>query len=233
MIKNPENYLKNGIRVMKKYLIPSLEKQSCKDFTWIILLGNQNNITLIESLFDFNISLNYKFIYQKELKIYLMNITKGIDISITTRIDYDDIIYYDAVNDVRKAINFEKPMILYGYNRGLYYYEVNDKYYDFYTNFNNFGVMSIFASLIQVLSLFNDTYTIYDIGNHPSIRKILLENYTLFGLKKLDYEPAIFDSGSPKFIWVRQNYSGIYNYSISIIKKLKENNFNITKFYGY
>ena len=30
-------YLLNGIRVMEKYLIPSLENQSCKNFTWILL----------------------------------------------------------------------------------------------------------------------------------------------------------------------------------------------------
>ena len=28
-----EEYAKNGIRVMKKYLFPSLENQKCKDFT--------------------------------------------------------------------------------------------------------------------------------------------------------------------------------------------------------
>ena len=61
-------------------------------------------------------------IYQKDFKNYVGNITKGFDIFISTRIDYDDRIYYDAVNDVRKAINFSKPMILYGYNRGFIYY---------------------------------------------------------------------------------------------------------------
>ena len=34
-----KDYTINGIRVMKKYLLPSLENQSCKDFIWILMLG--------------------------------------------------------------------------------------------------------------------------------------------------------------------------------------------------
>ena len=39
--------------------------------------------------------------------------SKIIFILITSRIDYDDRIYYDAVNDVRKAVNIHKPILFY------------------------------------------------------------------------------------------------------------------------
>ena len=45
----------------------------------------------------------------------MRNITKGFDILIIL-IVYDNKTYYDVVNDVRKAININKHMILYGYN---------------------------------------------------------------------------------------------------------------------
>lgn len=227
-----KDYILNGIRVMKKYLFPSLENQSCKEFIWILLLGDKANKTFIESLFNFNISFEYRVVYNKTIKSYVRNITKGFDVLISTRIDYDDRIYYDAINDVRKAINFYKPMILYGYNRGVHYYESDGKYYDFYSNYNNEGVMSIFISLIININQVNDTYIVYDIGRHPVIKKSLLEKYKSFGIKELNYEPAIFDSGDPKFVWVRQNYSGLYIYSNRIKKRLKAYNFNLTKFYG-
>ena len=86
--------------------------------------------------------------YQKDFKNYLKNISTGLDFLITTRIDSDDCIYYDAVNDVRKLIDINKPIFLHGYNKGVYYFEANDKYYDYYNNFDNRGVMSIFISLI-------------------------------------------------------------------------------------
>ena len=227
-----EDYILNGIRVLKNYLFPSLENQSCKDFTWILILGNKANITYIKSLLNFNNSFESKVIYQKDIKNYVRKITKGFDVLITTRIDYDDRIYYDAVNDVRKAININKPMILYGYNRGVYYFELDNKYYDFYYTFKNHGVMSIFISLITVLNKVNDTYIIYDLGVHTHIRKTILEKYKSYGIKELNYEPAIFDNGDPKFVWVRQNYSGTYKITKKIQKGLKVNNFNLSKFYG-
>ena len=100
-----EYYILNGIRVMKKYLFPSLENQSCQNFTWILMLGNKANITYVKSLLNFNNSFEKKIIYERDIKNYIRNITKDFDVLITTRIDYDDIIYFDAVNDIRKAIN--------------------------------------------------------------------------------------------------------------------------------
>ena len=151
--------------------------------------------------------------------MYIRNLTTGFDILISTRYDYDDIIYYDAVNDVRKLINEKKPMFLHGYNRGLVYFEKNGKYYDFEKKYAD-GAMSVFPSLITVLGKVNDSYTIHDLGNHALLKKTLLKNYKSFGIKELNYDPAIFESGSPKFIYVRQIYSSTYN-SININKIIK------------
>lgn len=226
-----KKYILNGIRVMKKYLFPSLENQSCKNFTWILMIGNKADIKFVNSLFQFSNSFSKKVIYKKDIRNYIRNITKGVDILITTRIDYDDRIYYDAVNDVRKAVNINKPMLLYGYKRGTSYFEINDKYYEFYKNFKN-GAMSTFVSLISVLNKVKDIYIVYDLGGHCSLRKNIFKKYQSFGLKKLNYEPAIFDSGEPKFVFVRQQFSGSY-YNNRIIKnRLKPINFSLNKFYG-
>ena len=225
-------YILNGFRVMKKYLIPSLENQRCKKFIWILTIGEKNNISYIESLLNFNSSFEVKILYYNNTKSFIRDISKKFDILITTRIDYDDRIYYDAINDVRKAINIKKPILLYGYNRGLYYYETDNKYYDYYYNFKGNGASSIFLSLITVLKSVNDIYTIYDLGVHNNVKKKLLESLKIFGIKELNYEPAIFDSGEPKFVMVRQIYSGLYNYTKNIQKKLSPFNFDLNKFYG-
>ena len=233
-INNKKDYILNGFRVMKKYLLPSLENQSCKDFIWILMLGNKANITFLKSLSNFNNSFYWYIIYAKDLRKFLRNITKGFDILITTRIDYDDRIYYDAVNDVRKVINIKRPILLHGYNRGLYYFELDNKYYDFEFRTIN-GAFSIFESLILVLNNVNDTYTIYDLGIHSRVRSHLLRNYKSFGIKEINYEPAIFDNGAPKFVWVRQKYSCLYKRSktLQLNKKLTiYNNFCLNKFYG-
>ena len=101
-----EDYIHNEIRAMKKYLFPSLDNQNCKKFTWILMLGDKANKDYIKSLLDFNNLFGKKIIvYKKDIKNYKRIITQGYDVLITTRIGYDDRIYYDGVNDVRKAIN--------------------------------------------------------------------------------------------------------------------------------
>ena len=228
-----ESYIQNGIRVMKKYLLPSLENQSCKKFIWILMLGHGANLTYIKSLINFKTSFEKKVIYKNSIKRYVKNVSKGYDILITSRIDYDDRIYYDAVNDVRKIININKPMLIYGYNRGLIYYEEDDKYYYFWWNaYNNQGPMSIFISLCIVLKSVNDTYIIHDLGDHPFLKTKILSSYKSFGIKKLNYVPYIFDSGEPKFVWVRQNYSGTYHKKFSNRTKSRRCIFNLSKFFG-
>ena len=227
-----DEFILNGIRVMKKYLLPSLENQSCKKFKWILMIGNKANRAYVKNLLNFNYSFEYDIIYSETVNNYVRNITKGFDVLITTLIDYDDRIYYDAVNDLRKAVNLNKPMVIYGYTRGVYYYENENKYYDLYENFNNTGPMSIFHSLITVLNKVNDSYTIIDLKGHSTCRKVLLEKYKSFGIRELNYEPAIFDGGDAKFVWVRHKFCGLYNYTRRIQKTLKPFNFNLSNFYG-
>ncbi len=227
-----ENYIRNGIRLMKTYLFPSLESQLCKNFTWLLAVGDDANITHIKHLINFNNTFNYEIIYFKELKSFIKNKTKGIDILITTRIDYDDRIYYDAVNDVRKAINFKKPLLLYGYHTGAYYFESNGNYYEYNVIQAGKGALPVFLSLITLIKNVNDSFSVFEMGNHENIRETLIRNYKKYGLKNLLYEPAIFDSGTPKFVYVRQKYSDNYNYTKKIPYKYKNIDFNLSRFYG-
>jgi hypothetical protein len=229
-----KDYTLNEIRVMKKYLLPSLENQSCKDFIWILMLGNKANMTSLKSLLNFNNSFQWYIKYIKNIKNFLRNITKGFDILITTIIDYNGRIYYDAVNDVRKEININKPILFHGYNKGLYLFESDNKYYDFEFKNKN-GAFRAFESLIIVLNKVNDIYTIHDFGHHYIVRKKLLKNYKSYGIKELNYDPIILNSGAPKFVWVRQKYSCLYSYSKNKQNNKTEkinNSFNLSKFYG-
>ena len=224
------DYIKNGVRVMKKYLLPSLEYQKCKDFSWILMVGDDTNISYIKHLFDFNISFPNNIVYFKDIKAYIKNNTKNIDVLITSRIDYDDIIYYDAVNDVRKAININNPLLLYGYNRGLKYIEYENKYFEFNYKKKS-GIWSVFISLILVLNKVNNIYTIYDLGDHTRILSNLKHIYKSYGLKSLDYEPAVVDNGTPKFIWVKQNYSGSFNFTLVNDNSSQYMDVNLNKLY--
>ena len=88
-----KGYILNGIQVLKKYLIPSLENQSCKKFIWILLLGDKANKMFIRSLLGTNNLFESELVYQRDFKNYINNKSKGYDVLITSRIDYDDRIY--------------------------------------------------------------------------------------------------------------------------------------------
>ena len=227
-----KNYIENGIRVMKTYLINSLENQSCKDFTWVLILGSEANLTYIKSFLDEEYPFEFNIIIRKDIKNYINKKSKNIDVFITTRIDYDDRIYYDAVNDIRKAININKPISIHGYNRGLYYFESNGKYYEYYRGKDSKGILGVFISLITILKNMNDTINIYEIGPHTTIKTNLLNKYKSYGIKNINYDPIIIDSGSQKFVYVRQKYSNAYNLTNKIINKLKEQNFDLNIFLG-
>ena len=228
-----EEYIKNGIRVMQKYLFRSLESQKCKDFTWILEVGNKANISFIKSLLDFYKPFKSICLYEKDLKNYTRAVSKGYDFLITTRIDTDDCIYYDGVNDVRKLIDINKPLYLHGYNKGVYYFEEFDKYYNFFfRSENNQDVWSVFLSLIVNLNKVNDTITVQDLGLHTYIKKTLLKEYKSYGIKEINYDPALFETSVPKFIYVRQNYSLTYGDSSRVPKKYKPINFNLSEFFG-
>ena len=92
--------------------------------------------------------------------------------------------------------------------------------------------MSVFISLITILNKINNIYTIYELGDHTKLRKTISKTYKSFGLKNLNYEPVIFDSGEAKFVWVRQKYSGDQK-RLNLIKQNKKKCiFNLYNFYG-
>ena len=71
--------------------------------------------------------------------------------------------------------------------------------------------MNLFISLILDLKKINDTIYITDLGSHILVRNKLSEIAKFFVVKNITYEPAVFDNGDIKVVWVRQNYSVIYS----------------------
>ena len=207
-IMKTEAFIQNAKTVLNKYLLSALEKQRCTDFIWVLMIGDNTNLTYFKSFFNFQNSFKTEIIYEKDIKNYLRSVAHGSDVLITTRIDYDDIIYYDAVNDVRKLIDMKKPLIVHGYRKGYLHFESdNNIYYNFNDQFGNDGIMSIFISLITLLNKVNDIYSIYDLGDHTRIKSTFLNKYKSFGIDNINYNPFEFDNSAERFIWIRQKFS--------------------------
>ena len=226
-----EDFSINAKRVLNKYLLPALERQKCKDFIWVLMIGNQADLSYYKSYFNFHNSFKTELVYEKDIKNYLRNIINSYDVLITTRIDYDDVIYYDAVNDARKSININKPIFIHGFNKGYIYFESDGKYYDYDSVFGNNGVASQFISLVYFINKVNDTYHIYELGDHSTIKSNFLKKYKSFGINDINYNPCEFDKSIQKFIWIRQKYSGFLIYTKGSRSGLKLINFNSSTIY--
>ena len=64
---------------MNKYLFPSLNNQRCKNFIWILIIGNEANISQVESLINLNNSNNSfesKILYERNLKDFIKDTLK-------------------------------------------------------------------------------------------------------------------------------------------------------------
>ena len=226
-----EEFAPNAKRVLNKYLLPALERQKCKDFIWVLMIGNQADLSYYKSFFNFHNSFKSELVYEKDIKNYLKNIVNGYDVLITTRIDYDDIIYYDAVNDVRKKIDINKPIFIHGYNKGYIHYESEDKYYDYDTIFGDNGVASQFISLVYFINNVNDTYNVYDLGDHSAIKSNFFKIYKSFVINDINYNPCEFDNSIQKFIWIRQKYSSYLKFQNKLKPGYKLINFNSSTIY--
>ena len=76
-------------------------------------------------------------------------------------------------------------MLIYGYGSSLYFYENDNKYYEFSPTYNNNGIMNVVVSLVLILNKVNDAYNIFDLGLYSSIRENWFKRYKNFGIKKL------------------------------------------------
>lgn len=56
---------------------------------------------------------------------------------------------------------------------------------------------------------------------HTLIKKNLFQHYISYHIEKITYEPALFDIGDPKFVYVRQKFSDNYNGTIGVLKLSK------------
>ena len=226
-----EAFAQNAKRVLNKYLLSSLEKQRCTDFIWVLMIGDQANLTHFKSFFNFQNSFKTEIVYEKDLKNYLRSVAHGFDVLITTRIDYDDIIYYDAVNDVRKLIDMKKPLIIHGYRKGYLYFESDNTYYNCFDHFGNNGVIGLFLSLITIVNKVNDIYSVNELGDHTRIKSTFLNKYKSFGIDNINYNPFEFDNSTQRFIWVRQKFSSSLTSSNRIKNSLKLVVFNESNIY--
>ena len=178
--------LDNGVKVFEKYTLKSLENQSNQNFEIIINIHNEIDLNheSIQKLFKIKSNLKINIVRYKDVNSFIENNLKNEKFLITTRIDHDDLIYNNAVQEIQSKCNKDIPLYYNGYDRFITM--INDDYintYKFYPEYHGNGSVSIFQSLIVNLEKINKVYNIYELKTHTLQKKPFMKLYELHNFK--------------------------------------------------
>lgn len=188
-----ELHLRKKLKMFENFTLKSLKSQTNQNFTDLLLVHDD----IPQIIFDELSSLikdysNIKLLKNKEIDVRLNNwaglisettsryICKNIDKNqydflITSRFDYDDMLYQDAVESIQNSIN-ENTLIKYvGFKNGATLDYNTGELYEFNKNSDD-GMISIGFSLIVNLNVYGFLpFNIYA-GHHSKMRTYFLEN---------------------------------------------------------
>jgi hypothetical protein len=128
---NSEIWLKHRFELFKKYYIPSIKKQTVKNFK-IILTGSIKTPKNILNYFKDN---NLIFTENSHVE-YLNNQNIKSKFLITARLDNDDFIADNFIEEIQKNTNINTPLLID--SKGIIFEKNQNQYYIFsYKNFNS------------------------------------------------------------------------------------------------
>lgn len=228
-----KNVIENGIKLYKRYLYPSLSSQSNKNFTHIIIIHDEVNRVYLEELDRLIEQANFKTIIltNSYYESYMREQFVDCDYFITSRVDYDDAFYYNAVADIQESVN-SNPISIYTWRKGVLTKAMSDEYYDYKyipENKNKIaGCVSIMLSLIINCKKIHRYSNIYEY-NHAEICRTLA--------KTIDYDFLIINERrDPCWISVKHDFNDSSVGKVSHKDKALQNSvkikFDINKFYN-
>jgi len=110
-------WLEERVRLFEKICVPTIKAQTCKDFEWLVLFGEQTPPDFIAYLrnkhsFTAVVGSQWKLYSSVELAIATRLLKDGLNYIITTNIDSDDGISKDFIAEIQAQFN-EQEMAIY------------------------------------------------------------------------------------------------------------------------
>lgn len=125
------------MKIFKKHTLPNMQRQSCKDFTWVFFSKEELDI-------DFE---NKKFFTLTSYKQWKEELKKEYEYIIETRLDNDDMVSPNYIESIQ--LNFMEHTFVIEF-QGYRYDKRNDTFYE--DRFYNRNMTSPFLSLVSKLS---------------------------------------------------------------------------------
>lgn len=193
-----------GITLMKEYVLHSLNMQSNKNFTYVILVHDDVNKEYINELYSLGTDFETVILKNSEYSKYINDVYNKHDYVITTRIDYDDMIYFGAADDIQKFLmnNLDKSICAYGYRNGATYNIDTNEYRLFNHDYKSIGSIAIFESLFVKTSNIKRNVDVYSFSHTRMAEDI--KNSDILNDGKIGYTPMFINQDSGvHFVYVR------------------------------
>ena len=169
------------IATLRKYLLPSLERQTDTDFTLLLYIGRQLSTKTREILGSLETSFPVIIGESSLIDAEIEKAWTDNDVVITSKMADDDMPWTGASEEVKRIASEGLPLVVHGYRKGIVY--VEGRGITKWRFPNDYGQLAIFMSLIRTTEA--NPMTINTLGNHGDVKNTVERDYLKYGLSEL------------------------------------------------
>lgn len=201
-----EDIIQDGLSYVRSYFIPSMNNQTVKDFTVIFIINEKHDTenSGIKELYDVKLDMPFKVLRHNEYFKFIIEDSKDADKVILTRMDYDDFVNREAVNEIQiLATENNCDIFSYGYNTGMILCE--GKLYPFVKpGYWKQGYFSIFESVCVSRKHLTSKINIYSF-THTALKNEVKKYAKEHNLTVTEIPET---ESTENFVWVRHKNTG-------------------------
>lgn len=203
------DFLSKQLVLAKNNALPSLENQTNKNFELVFMLNDKffdnPKYEFVFSTLKNSSALPLTFIKNSDRLQLIEDACNNYDFVITSRMDFDDFLFKDAVADTQSKVDECTDILTYGYCKGFTY--IRGNLYNAFTTYKDLGHYGVLQSVI-LKSAFAKTIPfvgVYDF-NHAKI-KIRLK--TFLEKNGVQFAERMFQRNTSvnAFIYIRHEFS--------------------------
>lgn len=197
-----------------RHIIPTLENQTNQNFVLVFLVSRYATPTDVMRIRNLSDKLNIKVIYLDKFNDAIKKI--DTDYLITSRLDYDDHVYNNCVEDIQNFVKSKSELDaqLWGLDNGVSIIDgETDSYlmYEFPYIKKDEGLAAPMATLILKKTAIPFYFDIYKLGYHTELVLNILSTQRHYFSKIIAETPKQIytkhDSKNIDYIWIRHKYS--------------------------
>lgn len=192
--------------LLKNNFFKTLENQSTHNFEVIIIIHDDIQLDLLKEIQHIETPLKYTLVRKSDLAGFLNDYDfSGYEYCILSKLDDDDFIKYNVVEQTQKKCRDVDYIHVFGYNHGYAAFEDSKRIVEFQSRFKtgHFSAMQSFIFNLKTTSKIFSPYEAKHTDVFPLIKQYCAENGITF-----DEHKMISWGEERSFIWYRHKNTG-------------------------